>query len=169
MRDLNYQLKQLCARNRDGSYSTQANRQRILDLVARLLNTMGFTRMSAHSLKRNHVDALLKHWMPEGIVYSACATVPVWRSDAHFSRESQLPSARAIVRSVSTQSIISAKVSRMLEIMAKRSPISCFALQSNMCRYAIQVSHMVISFFCGGFGFDSLKEYQSQKEYFMSV
>ena len=40
MRDLNYQLKQLCARNRDGSYSTQANRQRILDLVARQLNAM---------------------------------------------------------------------------------------------------------------------------------
>ena len=51
MRDLNYQLKQLCARNRDGSYSTQANRQRILDLVARQLNAMGFRRMSTHSLK----------------------------------------------------------------------------------------------------------------------
>jgi len=36
MRDLNYQMKQLCARNRDGSYSTQANRRRILDLIARL-------------------------------------------------------------------------------------------------------------------------------------
>ena len=36
MRDLNYQLKQRCARNRDGSYSTQANRQGILDLIARL-------------------------------------------------------------------------------------------------------------------------------------
>ena len=53
MRDLNYQLKQLCARNRDGSYSTQANRQRILDLVARQLNAMDFRRMSTHSLKPN--------------------------------------------------------------------------------------------------------------------
>ena len=65
MRDLNYQLKQLCARNRDGSYSTQANRQRILDLVARLLNTMGFRRMSTHSLKPKHVDVLGKYWMTE--------------------------------------------------------------------------------------------------------
>ena len=67
MRDLNYQLKQLCARNRDGSYSTQANRQRILDLVARQLNAMGFRRMSTHSLKPKHVDALVKHWMSEGM------------------------------------------------------------------------------------------------------
>jgi len=67
MRDLNYQLKQLCARNRDGSYSTQANRQRILDLVARQLSAMGFRRMSTHSLKPKHVDALVRHWMSEGM------------------------------------------------------------------------------------------------------
>ena len=28
MRDLNYQLKQLCRRNRDGSFATQADRAR---------------------------------------------------------------------------------------------------------------------------------------------
>ena len=67
MRDLNYQLKQLCARNRDGSYSTQANRQRILDLVARQLSAMGYRRMSTHSLKPKHVDALVRHWMSEGM------------------------------------------------------------------------------------------------------
>ena len=30
MQDLNYELKQLCARNRDGSFATQADRERIL-------------------------------------------------------------------------------------------------------------------------------------------
>jgi Phage integrase, N-terminal len=34
MRDLNYDLKQLCRHNRDGSYATQADREHILDLIA---------------------------------------------------------------------------------------------------------------------------------------
>jgi integrase len=67
MRDLNFQLKQLCTRNRDGSYSTQANRLRILDLVARQLQALGFRRMTTHSLKPKHVDALVKKWMTDGI------------------------------------------------------------------------------------------------------
>jgi hypothetical protein len=36
MRDLNYDLKQLCRHNRDGSYATQADREHILDLIADL-------------------------------------------------------------------------------------------------------------------------------------
>ena len=34
MRDLNYQLKQLCQQCREGAYNTQANREHILTLVA---------------------------------------------------------------------------------------------------------------------------------------
>jgi len=34
MRDLNYELKQLCHRNRDGSYATQRDRERVLDQIA---------------------------------------------------------------------------------------------------------------------------------------
>ena len=34
MRDLNYQLKQLCQRNCDGSYATRADRERMLALFA---------------------------------------------------------------------------------------------------------------------------------------
>jgi hypothetical protein len=67
MRDLNYQLKQLCYRNRDGSYSTQANRQRILNQLARQLHEMGYRRMTTHSLKPKHVDALVKRWLSEGM------------------------------------------------------------------------------------------------------
>ena len=35
MRDLNYQLKQLCRRNRDGGYLTRYNRESILTLIAK--------------------------------------------------------------------------------------------------------------------------------------
>ena len=34
MHDLNYDLKQLCRRSRGGSYATQRDRERVLDLVA---------------------------------------------------------------------------------------------------------------------------------------
>ena len=67
MRDLNYQLKQLCYRNRDGSYSTQANRQRMLSQIASQLHDMGYRRMSTQSLKPKHVDALVKRWLLENM------------------------------------------------------------------------------------------------------
>ena len=67
MRDLNYQLKQLCQRNRDGSYSTQANRARMLNQIANQLQEMGYRRMTTHSLKPKHVDALVKRWLSEGM------------------------------------------------------------------------------------------------------
>ena len=51
MQDLNYELKQLCERNRDGSYATQANRERILTLIANQLREMGFVNMHVQSLK----------------------------------------------------------------------------------------------------------------------
>src|SRR2546426_339746 len=45
MRDLNYDFKQLCRRNRDGSYATQADREHILDLCADQLHSP-YTQMS---------------------------------------------------------------------------------------------------------------------------
>lgn len=62
MKDLNYQLKQLCHRNCDGSYSTQANRWYILDQMATQLHGLGYRGMTVHSLKPKHVDALVKQW-----------------------------------------------------------------------------------------------------------
>jgi len=67
MQDLNYELKQLCARNRDGSFATQANRERILTLIANQLREMGFVNMRAHSLKARHVEALVQRWLAEGL------------------------------------------------------------------------------------------------------
>lgn len=65
MRDLNYQLKQICHRNRDGSYSTQAKRFHHLMMMANQLHDLGFRGMTARSLKPKHVDALVKHWMEQ--------------------------------------------------------------------------------------------------------
>ena len=62
MKDLNYQLSKLCRDNRDGGFSTQATRSRILDLIANQLQELGFRRMQPKSLKPKHVDALLAHW-----------------------------------------------------------------------------------------------------------
>ena len=67
MKDLNYQLSKLCRDNRDGGYSTQATRSRILDLIAKQLQELGFRRMQPTSLKPKHVDALLAHWQDQGI------------------------------------------------------------------------------------------------------
>jgi hypothetical protein len=66
MRDLNYALKQLCRRNRDGSYATQAGREYILDLIADQLEEIGFRHMDAHSLKPKHAEKLVERWLAEG-------------------------------------------------------------------------------------------------------
>ena len=67
MKTLNYELKQLCARNRDGSFATQADRERILTLVANQLREMGFVNMQAQSLKPKHVEKLVERWTAEGL------------------------------------------------------------------------------------------------------
>jgi Integrase/Phage integrase, N-terminal len=70
--DLNFQLKELCHENRDGSYATQAQRRWLLDLIANQLQALGFRQMNSHSLKPNHVEALVKRWHEEEL---AIATI----------------------------------------------------------------------------------------------
>jgi hypothetical protein len=67
MRDLNYELKQLCRRNHDGSYATQRDRERVLDLVANHLYDLGYRHMTAASLKPKHVEGLVEQWKAEGL------------------------------------------------------------------------------------------------------
>jgi site-specific recombinase XerC len=67
MHDLNYELKQLCARNRDGSFATQVNRERILTLIANQLRELGFVNMHVQSLKPKHVEKLVERWLAEGL------------------------------------------------------------------------------------------------------
>ncbi|MDH4055666.1 MAG: integrase domain-containing protein [Gammaproteobacteria bacterium] len=63
MRGLNHQLKQLCRHNREGSFGTQAQRERQLTLIANQLHELGFRGMHDHSLKPKHVEALIQHWL----------------------------------------------------------------------------------------------------------
>jgi hypothetical protein len=67
MKDLNHQLKQMCHRNRDGSYATQRDRERMLDLMAKQLHEGGFRHMTAASLKPKHVEHLVTRWQAEGL------------------------------------------------------------------------------------------------------
>lgn len=65
MRNLNYELKQLCYRNRDGSYATQADRERILLLIADQLHETGFKDLRATGLRPKHIEALTQRWKAE--------------------------------------------------------------------------------------------------------
>jgi len=65
MEALHYELKQLVRRNRDGSYATRYDRERILDIIADQLVGMGFRNMQAISLKPKHVEALVTRWKTE--------------------------------------------------------------------------------------------------------
>ncbi|MFQ5548975.1 MAG: phage integrase N-terminal domain-containing protein [Woeseia sp.] len=67
MRNLNYQLKQLCKYNRDGSYGTQSARAWILSQIANQLHDLGFRGMGARSLKQKHVLALVRLWKEQGV------------------------------------------------------------------------------------------------------
>lgn len=67
MRNLNYQLKQLCRHWRDGSYATRSDRERILTLAANELHQMGYRRMQARSLKPKHIEALVSHWQAKDL------------------------------------------------------------------------------------------------------
>ena len=67
MRTLNYELKQLCYRNRDGSFATQADRLRMLQLAANQLHESGFRELRASGLKPKHVEALSTRWQAEGL------------------------------------------------------------------------------------------------------
>jgi Phage integrase, N-terminal len=62
MRDLNYELKQLGVRNRDGAPAAQANRARLLSLIANQLYVLGYKKLHATELKGRHVNALVKEW-----------------------------------------------------------------------------------------------------------
>ena len=65
MRDLNYDFKQLCRRNRDGSFATQADREHILDLIADQLYEMGVKKLRAEGFKPKHVKKLVDRWLAE--------------------------------------------------------------------------------------------------------
>jgi len=82
MRDLNYQLKQLCQQCREGAYSTQSNRAHMLTLVANELHALGYRGMTARSLKPKHIEALVKDWFARelsiGTIKNRMAAIRWW-------------------------------------------------------------------------------------------
>jgi Phage integrase, N-terminal/Integrase len=67
MDKLNWDLRQICNRNKDGAFGTQAARWRSLDLMARELRALGFHNLRAASLKPRHIEALLSRWQAAGL------------------------------------------------------------------------------------------------------
>lgn len=67
MRPLNRDLKLVCQRNRDGSYATQHDRERLLTLVAHHLQEGGFRQLRVQGLRNKHVEHLVNRWQAEGI------------------------------------------------------------------------------------------------------
>jgi site-specific recombinase XerD len=67
LKDLNFDLRVMCARNRDGSEATRADRERMLSLSARELHELGFKGLRASNLAEKHVQALLGHWSDKGL------------------------------------------------------------------------------------------------------
>jgi site-specific recombinase XerC len=67
MKQLNYELKQLCKRNKDGSYTTQSNRERALTQIANQLHDLGYRNLGVQGIKPKHIDALVDNWNDEGL------------------------------------------------------------------------------------------------------
>lgn len=67
MLDLEYELKVICRRNRDGSRMTQAQREQRLRMIARELHSLGYRNLHASSLKPKHVQALVGHWQGKSL------------------------------------------------------------------------------------------------------
>ena len=96
MRDLNYELKQMCRRSRDGSYATQRDRERVLDLVANQLQELGYRHMSAASLKPKHVERLVARWQAEGLAVGTLKNRMAELCDGGLRRSANRTSSHAI-------------------------------------------------------------------------
>ena len=67
MRDLNFELQQICRRNPEGTRATQAERENVLDLCADQLHEMGIKKLRVHGFKPKHVSKLVARWLAEGL------------------------------------------------------------------------------------------------------
>ncbi len=124
MRDLNYQLKQICRQCREGSYATQVNRERMLTLAANELHELGYRGMSARSLKPKHIEALVKHWFGQelsiGTIKNRMAALRWWaqkvnkqnviaRSNEHYG----IPDRRFITNESKAKTVTSEQLEKV--------------------------------------------------------
>lgn len=131
MRDLNYELRQLCRRNRHGSFATQANRERILDQMANQLHDLGFHKMGARSLKPKHAYRLVELWreneLSVGTIKNRMSALRWWAeqikksvihpSNAHYGIEQR----RLIPEETKAQKLDEEKLTRIEDPYTKLS------------------------------------------------
>src|ERR1700730_2103782 len=60
--ELKRSIHQVLLRNKDGSYATQADRQKILIRFAEDLVSLGYGLRHIQGLKTKHVQAITEHW-----------------------------------------------------------------------------------------------------------
>ena len=79
---LAFDLKNLTRRCNEGSFATQANRDDMLQLMARELKAAGFHLPSARSLKPKHVWSLVNRWqaleLSDGTICNRLAAIRWW-------------------------------------------------------------------------------------------
>jgi len=75
MRDLNWEIKQLCEENVDGSYATQDGRAHTLSSFANVMHDKGLTRLTLRGIKPNHIDAFVADCQGRGLADSTMKTV----------------------------------------------------------------------------------------------
>ena len=82
MRRLQWQLKILCDRNRDGGAKTRHQRALMLSQIAEQLWRMGFRDLEYNQLGGRHVNRLLKAWEEQGLspgtIKNRCAILRWW-------------------------------------------------------------------------------------------
>jgi site-specific recombinase XerD len=67
MRDLNWEIKELCEDNLDGSFATQDGREHSLDAFANRMAEMGLTKLTLRGIKPKHIEAYVKHMQEKGL------------------------------------------------------------------------------------------------------
>jgi site-specific recombinase XerC len=132
VRGLNYQLKQLCRHNRDGSFGTQLQRERELTLIANQLHVLGFRCMNQRSLKPRHVEALVERWLKEGIatgtIKNRMSAIRWWarkvnkqnvvaRSNDHYG----IPNRIFVTNESKAKSVIEADLAKVRDVHVRMS------------------------------------------------
>lgn len=67
MRNLNYQLKQLCNKHQEGGFATRRDREYALSLIADQLWEAGYKHLRFTELKGRHVQVLVDRWKTENL------------------------------------------------------------------------------------------------------
>ena len=131
MRGLNYQLKQLCRHNRDGSFGTQVQRERELTLIANQLHERGYRCMNQRSLKPRHVEALVEHRLKTdiatGTIKNRMSAIRWWarkvnkqnvvaRSNDHYG----IPNRVFVTKGSKAKSVLEADLAKVRDVHVRR-------------------------------------------------